>query len=39
VSRLESDPAVITAAMAAGRAAMLAILESVQAGRPAVETD
>jgi predicted patatin/cPLA2 family phospholipase len=39
VSRLESDPAVITAAMAAGRAAMVAILESVQESRPAVETD
>jgi predicted patatin/cPLA2 family phospholipase len=39
VSRLESDPAVITAAMAAGRAAMLAILESVQPSRPAIETD
>lgn len=39
VSRLESNAAVITEAMAAGRKAMYAILDSVGQPRPVTETD
>ncbi|HEX3786545.1 MAG TPA: patatin-like phospholipase family protein [Pseudonocardiaceae bacterium] len=39
VSRLESDPTVIQAAMAAGRQAMRAVLDSVRQPRSVTETD